>query len=55
MILTGYVESSNIPLANKCFDLIQAIPQVRGYGTVEETYINLLREARLIDTVKQGN
>jgi hypothetical protein len=55
MKLTALVESPNLDVANSCFDLIQAIPHIRGYGTVEETYMRLVREARRIDTVDAGN
>jgi hypothetical protein len=55
MTLTGLVESPNLELAGACCDLIYAIPQIRGYGTIEETYLNLLAQARRIDTVEQGN
>jgi hypothetical protein len=54
MRLTGLFDSPNRALAEACMDLIQAIPQIRGYGTVEETYMSLLREARQID-IHGGN
>lgn len=49
MTLTGLVESEDCELANAAFDLIQAIPHVRAYGTIEDTYMRLVREAVQID------
>jgi hypothetical protein len=52
--LTDLTNSDDSEVAGAAFDLIYAIPQVRGYGTVEETYMKLLREARQID-IHGGN
>lgn len=48
--LTDLTNSDDCEVASAAFDLIYALPQVRGYGTVEETYMRLIREARHIDT-----
>jgi hypothetical protein len=53
--LTNLTNSEDVEVAMAAFDLIYAIPQVRGYGTIEETYMRLIREARRIDTVEAGN
>lgn len=37
------------------FTLIESIPHLSVYGQIEESYTNLTRQAREIDTVKQGN
>jgi hypothetical protein len=47
--LTDLTNSEDCEVAMAAFDLIYAIPQVRGYGTIEETYMRLIREARQID------
>jgi hypothetical protein len=47
--LTNLTNSDDCEVAMAAFDLIYAIPQVRGYGTIEETYMRLIREARQID------
>lgn len=49
MRLTELMNHEDPDVANAIIDLIPTIPQVRGYGTVEETYMSLIREATLID------
>jgi len=53
--LTGLCNDVDCELIEEIFELIQSIPQLRGYGTVEETYMNLVKQAKRIDTVEQGN
>lgn len=55
MRVTGLVESPDRALAEACMDLIYAIPHIGGYGTIEDTYVRLLSQARQIDTQGGGN